>query len=270
MDLPGLTAVRVARSRADLVLGETVAPLGGGTWLYSEPQPHLTGLVDLTGLGWEPWEAREDGGLGVAATCTLTEATRIPPRPGWAALPLFGQCAGSLLASFKVQAIATVGGNIATALAAGGMIALATALDAELVIWTPDGGERRQPVESFVLAERRTTLAPGEVIRSIEFPAAAMAARTAFRRIALSPLGRAGAVVAARRDADGRCVVSVTGGTERPEVLRFGAPPAADDLQEAVRRIGTWFTDAHGAADWRRAMTALLAEQAVAELREPA
>src|SRR5437763_1889176 len=48
MDLPGLTDVRVARSRADLVLSGTVAPLGGGTWLYSEPQPHLTGLVDLT------------------------------------------------------------------------------------------------------------------------------------------------------------------------------------------------------------------------------
>jgi CO/xanthine dehydrogenase FAD-binding subunit len=270
MDLPGLTAVRVARSRADLVLDETVAPLAGGTWLYSEPQPHLTGLVDLTGLGWTPWEARPDGGLSVAATCTLAEASRIPARAGWNALPLFPRCAASLLASFKVQAIATVGGNIATALAAGGMIALATALDAELTIWTPDGGERRQPVEAFVLAQRRTTLAPGEVLRSIELPPHAMAAATAFRRIALSPLGRAGTVVAARRDADGACVLSVTGGTERPEVLRFPAAPAAAELEDAIRRIPSWFTDAHGAADWRRAMTALLAAEAVAELREAA
>jgi CO/xanthine dehydrogenase FAD-binding subunit len=267
MDLPGLTSVRVARSRADLVLGDGVAPLGGGTWLYSEPQPALTGLVDLTGLGWASWEARSDGGLSVAATCTITEATRIEPRPGWSALPLFTQCAGSLLASFKVQAIATVGGNIATALAAGAMIALATALDAELVIWTPDGGERRERVEAFVLAQRRTTLAAGEIIRSIEFPAHAMAATTAFRRIALSPLGRAGTVVAGRANADGGCVLSVTGGTDRPEVLRFPAPPAADELAATVDRIGSWFTDPHGAADWRRAMTLLLAEQVVAELR---
>jgi CO/xanthine dehydrogenase FAD-binding subunit len=269
MDLPGLTAVRVARSRADLVLGDTVAPLAGGTWLYSEPQPRLTGLVDLTGLGWTPWEARSDGGLSVAATCTITEATRIQPRPGWRALPLFAQCAGSLLASFKVQAIATVGGNIATALAAGAMIALATALDAELVIWTPDGGERRQPVEAFVLGQRRTTLAPGEVIRSIEFPPHAMAARTAFRRIALSPLGRAGTVVAGRADGEhgAACILSVTGGTDRPEVLRFAGLPSADELGAAVAGIGSWFTDPHGAADWRRAMTLLLAEQVVAELR---
>jgi CO/xanthine dehydrogenase FAD-binding subunit len=270
MDLPGLTEVRVARSRADLALSETVVPLGGGTWLYSEPQPHLTGLVDLTGLGWTPWEALPGGGLRVAATCTIAEAARIQARAEWRALPLFAQCAESLLASFKVQAIATVGGNIATALAAGGMIALATALDAELVVWTPDGGERREPVESAVLAQRRTTLAPGQVIRSIEFPPHALGARTAFRRIALSPLGRAGAVVAARADRDGGCVVSVTGGTERPEVLRFPAVPDDRSLRAAVEGIRSWFTDQHGAADWRRAMTVLLAQDAVAELREAA
>jgi CO/xanthine dehydrogenase FAD-binding subunit len=270
MDLPGLTTVLVARSRADLVLSDTVAPLAGGTWLYSEPQPELTALVDLTTLGWTPWEAGPDGGLSLAATCTIAEATRIEPRPGWSALPLFGQCAGSLLASFKVQAIATVGGNIATALAAGAMIALATALDAELVIWTPDGGERRQAVESFVLAQRRTALAAGEVIRSVEFPPHAMAAGTAFRRIALSPLGRAGTVVAGRADRSVNCVLSVTGGTDRPEVLRFAAVPSTTELAAAVDGIRSWFTDPHGAADWRRSMTLLLADQVVEELREAA
>ena len=28
--------------------------LAGGTWLFSEPQPALSRLVDLTTLGWEP------------------------------------------------------------------------------------------------------------------------------------------------------------------------------------------------------------------------
>ena len=28
--------------------------LAGGTWLFSEPQPHLRQLIDLTGLGWSP------------------------------------------------------------------------------------------------------------------------------------------------------------------------------------------------------------------------
>jgi CO/xanthine dehydrogenase FAD-binding subunit len=267
MDLPTLTEVRLPTSRAELAgLSETVIPLGGGTWLFSEPQDHLTGLVDLTTLGWTPWEARADGGLSVAATCTIAQLVSIPVRPGWRAVPLFRQSAESLLQSFKIWNTATVGGNIATALAAGALIGLAGALDADLVIWTPDGGERRERAAELVLAQRSTTLLPGEVLRSIEFPAGALAATTAFRRIALSPLGRAGTVLAARRDVGGAFVLCVTGGTTRPEVIRFPDLPAAGELGAAIATIPTWFTDAHGAADWREAVSGLLAEEIRQEL----
>ncbi|GAA4755631.1 FAD binding domain-containing protein [Amnibacterium soli] len=266
MDLPTLTEVRLPTTRVELALSDTVIPLGGGTWLFSEPQDHLTGLVDLTALGWTPWERRPDGGLSVAATCTIAQLTRIPADPGWRALPLFRQCAESLLQSFKVWNTATVGGNIATALAAGALIGLGGALDAELVIWTPDGGERRQRVADAVLAQRTTTLVPCEVIRSIEFDSVPLAARTAFRRIALSPLGRAGTVLAARQDADGAFVLCVTGGTTRPEVVRFPSLPSAAELATAVAAIPSWFTDAHGAADWREAVSRLLAEEIRQEL----
>lgn len=265
VDLPDLTAVRIARDRSDLRMGPTEAPLAGGTWLYSEAQDGLTGLVDLTGLGWPAWEERPGGGLGIAATCTIREFVEIP-RTGRPAAALFRAAAESLLQSFKIWNTATVGGNIATALAAGAVIGATAALDAELVVWTPDGGERRQAVADVVLDQRSTTLAPGEVIRSIEIAGRALAARVAFRRIALSPLGRAGTVVAGRRDADGTTVFAVTGGTSRPEVLRFAQPPRPEDVSDAVDAIGSWFTDAHGAADWRRAMTLLLAEQVRAEL----
>ncbi|WP_133763846.1 FAD binding domain-containing protein [Amnibacterium kyonggiense] len=269
MDLPTLTEVRLPASRADLAaLSSSVIPLGGGTWLFSEPQDHLTGLVDLTTLGWTPWEVRPDGGLSVAATCTMAQLVAIPARDDWCALPLFRQCAESLLQSFKIWNTATVGGNIATALAAGALIGLGGALDAELVIWTPDGGERRQRVADFVLAQRVTTARPGEVIRSIEFAPEALAATTAFRRIALSPLGRAGTVLAARRDRDGSFVLCVTGGTTRPEVIRFPDLPAPAELAAAIGAIGTWFTDPHGAADWREGVSALLAEEIRQELAQ--
>jgi CO/xanthine dehydrogenase FAD-binding subunit len=266
MDLPTLTEVRVPASRADLALSETVVPLGGGTWLFSEPQDHLTGLVDLMALGWTAWERRTDGGLSVAATCTIAQLVRIPAERPWRAQPLFRQCAESLLQSFKIWNTATVGGNIATALAAGALIGLGGALDAELVVWTPDGGERREPVADAVIGQRRTTLRPGEVIRSIEFGPGPLAARTAFRRIALSPLGRAGTVLAARRDTDGAFVVCITGGTTRPEVLRFADLPSPDELAAAVASVPSWFTDAHGAADWREAVSQLLAEEIRQEL----
>jgi CO/xanthine dehydrogenase FAD-binding subunit len=267
MDLPTLTEIRLPSTRAELTeLTETVIPLGGGTWLFSEPQNHLTGLVDLMALGWTPWEARPDGGLSVAATCTMAQLTRIPAHVGWRALPLFRQCAESLLQSFKVWNTATVGGNIATALAAGALIGLGGALDAELVVWTPDGGERRERVADFVLGQRETTIRPGEVVRSVEFGPGPLAAATAFRRIALSPLGRAGTVLAARRDLDGAFVLCVTGGTTRPEIVRFPDLPTSHELATAVAAISTWFSDPHGAADWREGVSRLLAEEIRQEL----
>lgn len=265
MDLPNLTEVVVPRTREDLgALSATVAPLAGGTWLYSEPQPHLTGLVDLTALGWRPWGRRADGGLSIAATCTIAELVAIPPE--WPATALFRASAESLLQSSKVWDTATVGGNLATALAAGALIGLAAVLDAELVVWTADGGERRTTVPSFVLGQRATTLRAGEVIRSIELGTGPLGATTAFRRIALSPLGRAGTVVAGRRDADGGTVLCVTGGTTRPEVLRFERLPDEAALTAGVDSIRTWFSDAHGAADWRRATGGRLAEEVRREL----
>ena len=266
MDLPNLAAVRVPAAREELRLSATAAPLAGGTWLYSEPQLALTELVDLAGLGWTPWQRRADGGLSVAATCTIARFVGIPASAAWRAVPLFRQSAESLLQSFKIWTTATVGGNIATALAAGALIGLGGALDAQLVIWRPDGGERREPVARFVLAQRTTTLRPGEVVRSIEFDPGPLAATTAFRRIALSPLGRAGTVVAGRRDPAGPLQLCVTGGTTRPEVLAFPHLPSAAAVRSAVDRIGTWFTDAHGAADWRHAMTARFAEEIRQEL----
>lgn len=112
-----------------------------------------------------------------------------------------------------------------------------------------------------MIGNMTTTLGHGDVIRSIEFPAHALEARTAFRKIALSPLGRSGAVVIGRVDADGGFVLCVTGATIRPEVLRFAAVPSAGELAEGVDAIATWFTDPHGAADWRHAVVLVLAEE---------
>ena len=263
MDLITVRETRVARTRGDVVFAPGEQPLGGGTWLFSEEQPGLTGLVDLTSLGWEPI-VESDAGLSIAATCTIAELSRIPQREGWGAHPLFWQTANSLLASFKIWNIATVGGNICTSLPAGPMISLASALDATALVWATDGTDRRIPVADFVTASRENDLAHGEVLRAIEIPASSLEARTGFRRIALSPLGRTGTLVIARVDASGEVVFTVSGGTTRPRVLRFDELPSAATLHDAVDSITEWFTDAHGAADWRRAMSLLFAE----ELRE--
>jgi CO/xanthine dehydrogenase FAD-binding subunit len=256
-------------------LGPGDAVLAGGTWLFSEPQPHLRRLVDLTSLGWPPITLR-DNEIELSATCTVAEVSALSTqltnsRPDWVAAPLFHQCCTALLASFKIWATATVGGNICLSFPAGAMISLASALDAQLVVWRADGGDYRLPVTEFVTGSAMNRLAPGDVLRSVHLPAQALRARTAYRKLAPSPLGRSGVVVIGRRDtaADGgRFVLSVTAATVRPYVFEFASLPDRAELVAAQSGIphDAWTDDPHGDPDWRRAMTLLLAEQVRAEL----
>ncbi|MDY0892366.1 FAD binding domain-containing protein [Frigoribacterium sp. CFBP9039] len=265
MDLVTVTDVRTPSSRAELSFGPGERPMGGGTWLYSEAQPGLTGLVDLTSLGWSPLDETPDG-VTVGATCTIAELTRLRARPEWAAAPLIRQCAESLLASFKIWNVATVGGNVALGLPAGAMTSLMSTLDATAVVWTSDGGERRTPVAEFVTGVRESALAPGEVLRALEIPTASLESRTAFRRIALSPLGRSGTLVTGRLAEAGEFVVTVTAGTIRPVQLRFDEVPSERALSAALDGVDEWYDDPHGAPDWRRATSTGFAEEIRREL----
>ena len=270
MDLNTIASILPARRRDDLVaLGATVAPLAGGSWLFSETQNHLTGLVDLMEFGWPSLTVTE-AGLEVASTCTLAELASLPDDRGWPAHPLFFQCCTALLGSFKVWNVATVGGNICASLPAGPMTSLFSSLDAEALVWRADGSDETIPVASFVTGNGTNALAPGDVLRALIVPQASLDARTAYRKIALSPLGRSGAVIIGRLDTDGAFTLTVSGATVHPEQLRYATAPDATTLVRDIDAIDTWFTDPHGAADWRRAVSGVLAAEVLAELAAPA
>lgn len=262
MDLDTVTSLRPARGREDLRLAPGEAVLAGGTWLFSEQQDHLTGLVDLLTLGWEPWTATA-AGIEIAATCTIAQLLDLTDDRG-ARPDLFRRCAEAFLMSSKVWRTATVGGNVCLALPAGAMISLLSGLDAEAVVWTPDGGERTERVAELVTGVRSTTLAPGEVVRSFVVSHAALAAPSAFRRASLTALGRSAAVVVGRRDGPG-LVLSVTASTDRPHVARFPHVPGRGEVVEALRPV-RWYDDPHGAPDWRKAVTTHLAVEVCQEL----
>ena len=128
------------------------------------------------------------------------------------------------------------------------------------MIWTPDGGERREPVADFVRGAGATTLAPGEVIRAVDVPLTALAAPTAFRRIALTPLGRAASVVVGCGS-----TVTVTAATTRP-----GRRSTSTTSRPGWRRSTAGTTTRTAPADWRAHVTGLLAREVRAELRSGA
>jgi CO/xanthine dehydrogenase FAD-binding subunit len=266
MDLIQVASVRTPRTRDELTLAPGEVFLGGGTWLYSEPQPEVTGVVDLMAMGWKPIERRRDGGLRLAATCTLEQLYRLPAELGGTAHPVFAQAVRAFLAGAKVWRTATVGGNLCFSAPASPIPALAAVLDASIKIWGQGGAKRRLPAAEFVTGVAQNALQPGELVRAIDVPRTALDARTAWRKIALAPLGRAGVFAGGRREASDLTVIVVAGARTRPGVLRFERMPDAAQLAEAVGALGEWYEDPHGSAPWRRAMAVRLAEEVRAEL----
>jgi CO/xanthine dehydrogenase FAD-binding subunit len=271
MDLNTVVEVLDARDAEPWRAGD--AWLGGGTYLFSEPQPQLRRLVDLSRTGWVPVREQADGSVEIAATCTIAQLSRFGRQElGATAAPLFEQCCRAFLASFKIWNMATVGGNLCNALPAGPMISLTAALDGVCLLRDQSGGLRRVSVVDFITGDGRKDLAEGELLRSVTLPARALASRTAFRQASLYGLGRSGVLVIGMLDpVDGSVAVTITAATVRPVRLSFPVPPDAAELRDAVAGAVAdeeWFDDIHGLPAWRRHMSYRLAEEIRQELHE--
>lgn len=243
--------------------------LAGGTWLFSEPQPHLRRLVDLRGFFWEPLVVGEKG-LRISPTCTIAELEALQVPAEWTVAPLIQQCCRSFLASFKVWNTATVGGNICMSLPAGPMISLSVALEGVYTLRLRDGGERRVAAEEFVTGDHQNILQPGDLLREIELPTAALQKRTSFRRMSLTHLGRSTALLIGTLDPqDGAFMLTVSASTKRPIRLSFDTTPDARSLRERLREAipdSIYHDDVHGAPDYRKHLTFHFAEEIRAEL----
>ena len=232
MDLPGIQELARPLTRDALPpVGAGSAWLAGGTWLFSEPQPGLRALVDLAGLGWAALEPSASG-LRIGATCTIAALEAFAATPGcppdWLAAPLFRACSQALLGSFKIWAVATVGGNVCLSLPAAPMLALTVALDGVAQVWRPDGTERQA---------------------------------------SLTAHGRSAVLLVATAGADG-FALTVTASTVRPVHAAWPQPPSRAGLDADLAALpdDLWFDDVHGAPAWRRHMTRRLAAELHEEL----
>ncbi|MGJ5140668.1 FAD binding domain-containing protein [Bradyrhizobium oligotrophicum] len=271
MDLNTITEVVRPRTRAELPAWQAGdAWLAGGTWLFSEPQARLSRLIDLSDLAWTPLGI-SDQGLCIAATCSVAALDGLSCPAEWVAAPLIDQCCRAFLASFKIWKTATVGGNLCMSLPAGPMISLLAALEGVCTIWKSDGGEQRIAVTDFVTGNNSNVLAPGDLLRQIDIPLAALKRRAAFRQIALTPVGRSGALLIGTSGRDGDLLLTVTGSTIRPQQLRFASMPDATALRAGLLveiPDASYHDDVHGKPAWRKAMTLRLAEEIRAELAD--
>ena len=84
-------------------------------------------------------------------------------------LPGLAQAARTV-GSPQIRAAGTLGGNLGTSSPAGDSLPVLYALDATIIIATSTG-ERRVAVKDFMVGPKRNSLAKGEIITAVEFPA---------------------------------------------------------------------------------------------------
>ncbi|MEO5671013.1 MAG: FAD binding domain-containing protein [Ramlibacter sp.] len=271
MNLNTITTVKHPSSDAEIASWQAGdAWLAGGTWLFSEPQVHLRTLIDLQRLRW-PALTETPQGLDIAATCRIAELHAFRPEAQWAAAPLLAACCESLLASFKIWNAATAGGNICMSLPAGALICMAVSLEGQLTLLARGGGSRTVPAIDFVTGNNRNILEPGELLRNIHLPAAALAKRFAIRRATLTQLGRSAALLVGTQDSQGGdTLITITAATPRPVQLRLphgaSAQALAQALETALPAESAYFDDVNGTPAYKRHVTRHFAEQIRAEL----
>jgi len=273
MDLPTITDIQRPADPNEIAGWKPGAAwLAGGTWLFSEPQPSLDTLIDIETFGWPAIEI-DEAGIRIAATCRVIELDRVPVREEWPAMQLFRQCCRSFLASFKIWNEATVGGNIVMSLPAGPMISLTVALEGICELWPREGDKRELPMAEFVTGLHANQLQPGELLRAIHLPAAALRKRHAFRRFSLTHLGRSEALLIGTRCPDtGRILLTVTAATIRPVQIAFESVPDDHTLATAIDAAipdDLYLDDVHGSPPHRKHLTHRFAHQIITELQQP-
>ncbi|PWT85754.1 MAG: FAD-binding molybdopterin dehydrogenase [Proteobacteria bacterium] len=271
MNLNTIAQVKRPKSFDEVEWREGHAWLAGGTWLFSEPQLSTDTLIDLEDLNW-PALTPSAAGLEIAATCRIAELYRCTGPAEWRAVPLVRQCCDAFLASFKIWNAATVGGNICMSLPAGPMISLTVALEATYTLWPRNAPPRDVRSIDFVTGNHTNVLQPGELLRSILLPAAALSKRFAFRHASLTHLGRSAALIVGTQNAAGdNLLIIITAATPRPIQLRFERPPSATELRRAIDEripVDGYFNDVHGSAAYKRHLTYYFCEQIRAELAQ--
>jgi aerobic carbon-monoxide dehydrogenase medium subunit len=231
-------------------------------------------LVDIGGIaslrGIAPVGAT--GGTRIGATTTLADiAADATIRKAWTALAEAAEAAGDA----QVRNRGTVGGSLADAHPAGDILAAAIALDGLVNIIGPDG-TRAVDAADLVTGPYATVLGPGEIITSLDLPAAAAGQGSAYVKQRHPGSGYAICGVAAAVIVDGGTIkpvrIVVTGATGHPARLEgaeeaaagTAADGAAAAIESAVVHSRLHFTtDLAASAAYRKHLAGILAGRAV-------
>ena len=218
-------AIELAQSR-----GETAAFLAGGTDLVLEmkrEQRSPAAIIDITRVPELHVLEVADGYLRIGTAVTFAAIASSDLIRQYA--PALTQAAAEV-GSPQIRSVGTLGGNVATASAAGDSLPALVAYDCGMLIDGPSGA-RTDTVASF-LQNRAAALQPGELIREIRVPVSNGRQDGAFIK-----LGRRNALAVARISAALAVRWAPGGSIEAARLVLGAVAPAPLRVSEAERLI---------------------------------
>jgi carbon-monoxide dehydrogenase medium subunit len=260
------------------MLGSTdgAAPLAGGQSLVNVLKHRVASvalLVDISRLDeLRRIEATSDG-LEIGACVTYDELDRSEEIQS--AQPLLAYVARHI-EDQQIRDRGTIGGNCCLSDPTNNLPPLLVALNATMMI-ASQNGEREVAAEDFFEGYFTTAVQEGELLTAIRIPALAEDTGAGYSTVAVGADSKAIARAAALVRSNGSiedarvvlaCVSPVPTRHSGMEEALKGAEATADSARAAADRIGDDLDplgDAHGSAEYRRAMARVVARRAVCQ-----
>jgi CO/xanthine dehydrogenase FAD-binding subunit len=251
--------------------------IAGGTDILVERDPGIQVLIDATGLGLE-YIKSDDKEITIGAATTFNE---IEKSPILAKSP-YGILAEAAkqIGTPQIRNVATIGGNICSAVPSADSVPPLLALDATVLI---SGSEYRRSmnIADFFLNVRRNALKKGEMLIEIRIPVFSSRTEAVFvkrGRVAGADLAIVNAAVRITVGSDGiiqdaRIALGAVAPTpmraEIAESMLRGLKPqgellkiVADQASQEIKPI----SDVRGSAEYRKLLSRVLVERALNEL----
>lgn len=244
--------------------GEDWAWLAGGTWLFSEPQPHLRTLVEMQNLGWSELEISSPE-ITIGATCTLKNLQKLS-HPNYPALTVFKAAVSALAASEKVVNMATVGGNLCLALAVGTLAPVMIVLGAKYeLLHSLSETSRWVAAKDFQTGIQKTILQPGEALRKVVILEDYLQWQITYDRLGIAATDPALALVVTAYHAPSQRVrIGIGASIPAPKLLDFDFVPNEQQLAAAMQF--DWLDDYRASGKYRRHLTQVLVERSLRKL----
>lgn len=237
-----------------------------------------THLVDIDRVGGLAGTTRDERGLVLGALTRHAELEQGELEGRERLLSFAARHVGHV----PIRSRGTLGGSIAHADPAAELPLALLALDAEVVVRSASG-ERRAPIDDFLLGPFTTALAAGEIVTAVAVPAAMSSGSAAFAEIATRPGDFALASVAATavlEEGRLRDLRIALGAVEATPVRARAAEAALDGEAPSDAMIAAAASVAAAAcepiedhattAGYRRALVARLVRDALVSLRDAA